>query len=75
MVVTSIPVLRLLAVVAVFWNGAIASPTQAPDAQITPMAKVDVRQLTDLAYNDPRFVGWEVHGGSGVYFVCYNELH
>jgi len=64
MIVTSIPVLRLLVVFAVFWNGAIASPTQPPNAEITPMPKVEVRQLTDLAYSDPRFVGWEVHGGS-----------
>lgn len=68
MFVTSIPVLRLLAAAAVFSNGVLASPTQAPDAEITPMAKVDVRQLTDLAFNDPRFVGWEVHGGSGELF-------
>jgi hypothetical protein len=55
---------RLLVVAAVYFSSAIASPagTHPQDAAITPGPKVDIRQL--LAYNDPRFMGWEVVGGS-----------
>jgi len=57
-------IVRLLAVAAVYSSSAIASPagTHPHDAAITQAPKFDIRQ--QLAYNDPRFMGWEVVGGS-----------
>lgn len=65
---------KLLIVFLFLSNNAIASPA-APhpqDAVITAGPKLDIRQ--QVAVTDPRFMGWEVVGGSSKFYLACTQL-